>query len=129
MSKLVVGAKVSYKTSDEKGKEVWLDGVIHGITKVDTKSGPKILAYVVDTGNDDYSDETSYDIRDVEITKRVGAELDKRELAGDERLEAFNEITKEVLAQNDLPKSKIVTETIRQPEMVYVEPKDIKIAE
>lgn len=129
MSKLVLGAKVTYKDFDKKGKEMWRDGVIHGITKVDTKSGPRVLAYVVDTGKDEHIDEVTYDKRSVEITKRVGAELEKRGLEGDERIEAFTEITKDVVAQKDLPKSKIVTEIVRQPELTYVEPKDIKIAE
>lgn len=129
MSKLVIGAKVTYKAFNDDGKEVWEKGVIHGVTKVDTKSGPRVLAYLVDTGNDLHVDEVTYNERTVEMTKRVSEKLDKKNLEGDERLDAFMEIAKEVSTHKDLPKSKIVTETVRQPELTYVEPKDIKIAE
>lgn len=129
MNKLQIGAKVSYRDFDKAGKEKWKAGIIHGLTKVDTKSGPKVLAYVVDTGKDDRVDEYNYDVRGAEINKRVNAALDKKGLEGDERLLALPKTVEDVAAQKDLPKSKIVNETVRQPELVYVEPKDIKASE
>lgn len=53
MTKLQLGAHVIYKTTT--GEEAV--GVIHAIKKVDTKSGSKIVGYLVDTGNDNRIDE------------------------------------------------------------------------
>lgn len=50
---LDIGSKVLYK--DTKGKE--RKGVIHAVQKVDTKSGSRVIGYLVDTGKDERVDE------------------------------------------------------------------------
>lgn len=130
MSKLlVVGADVQYRHFDAHGTPSWRKGVIHSVRKIDTDRSSKVLSYLVDTGKDYHVDEVSYDVRSAEITKRVNEELDKQDLTGDERLEAFFDVVKDVADQKDLPKRKIVNETIRQPELVEVIPDDIKPTE
>jgi hypothetical protein len=48
------GAKVKYHTGDEK----WKNGVIHAVRKVDDIDGvPRVLTYLIDTGNDERIDE------------------------------------------------------------------------
>ncbi len=128
MSKLEIGAKVNYKTSDKAGKELWKSGVIHAVRKIDTKAGSRVISYLVDTGKDNHTAEVTYDTRDVEINKRLNDQIEKKGIDADD-LTAVRDIEKAVSAQKDLPKSKVVTDTVRQPELIDVALADIKLAE
>lgn len=48
-----IGDKVTYKKSSGKDAK----GTIHAIRYVDTKSGKKVLSYLIDTGKDEHLDE------------------------------------------------------------------------
>lgn len=128
MQKLVLGKEVSYKITDSRGKDQWRNGVIHAIRKVENGETERVVSYVIDTGKDASVDEMVYDERQVEVSKRVNAQLEKSDLTGDDRIAASMEISKEVLKQKDLPKSELKTHTLRHPELVEVYPGNVKPA-
>lgn len=127
MSKLhKIGAKVEYRLNSK-----WLKGVVHSIRSYEDPQTRKqtAMSYLVDTGKDDRIDEITYDERTVEIDKRVNAAIEKdsvAELEPEERSEATQKIIDRVNAQKSLPKSNVVTEQFRQPELVEVEASDIR---
>lgn len=65
MKELQSGDKIKYRTSDDK----WANGVIHGVRKVDTTQGPKILSYLIDTGKEhpDHKGRTDKQPEQVEV--------------------------------------------------------------
>lgn len=119
---IAIGKKVEYKTTDAKGAETWHTGVVHGIRKAEAVSGPDIvLGYLVDTGDDEHLSEWETDQRDDEINARIN-----KKLKGTETTDEVNEIVEKIANAKDLPKSKKVKHSVRQPVQVDVLPDDIR---
>lgn len=114
-----IGDKVIYKTG--QGKEA--RGVIHAIQKADRGKGEVVVGYLVDTGNDVLTDEVITDPRSTEFSKRVDEIVKDKKNPINDHAEAAREVEK----QKDLPKSKSVTEIVRQPEQLNVDPKDLRL--
>ena len=115
MKTLDNGAKVKYRDANGELQK----GVVHGVRKYeDAKGKVTKVTYLVDTGDDERVDEFKQDVRDIEYAKRVDALVAK----GMDHKEASQKVEKE----GGLPKSKVVTETVRQPLTVEVDANDIE---
>lgn len=118
---LDIGSKVTYK--DSKGKQ--RSGVIHAVRKVDTKSGTRVVGYLVDTGKDERVDEIVRDPRGEFIAEKANEMVANPKDPTDNFLDAVDK----VVEAGDLPKQKITVEKVRQPQQVEVDIKDIRAAE
>lgn len=121
MSKLDLGSKIQFRVPNDP---TWYDGVLHAIKKTEVKGQERIVGYIVDTGNDAYLSEWETDQRDDEINKRVNEQLE-----GTETPDQIGVVVDEVLNAKDLPKSKVVKHTVRQPEQYEVDRDNIRVAE
>lgn len=110
--------KIQYRLFDKKGKEHWFNGVIHGIRRYEEGGIIMRITYLVDTGRNTRVDEFPFDHRDRELTRQINEHIDK----GVEPLEAIDKVIK----KDDLPKSKLDVERIRQPEQIELPPEHIR---
>lgn len=116
MTELQSGDKVKYHTGDNK----WKNGVIHGVRKVDDITGvPRVLTYLVDTGNDHHVDIRKTNLKDAAHAKEFNKHVE-RGLGHEEAHQ------KARLVSDKLPDD-FVTDVIRQPEQVDVRPENIKL--
>lgn len=118
---LDLGSEVIYK--DSKGKE--RSGVIHAVRKVDTKSGSRVIGYLVDTGKDERVDEIKHDVQGEFIADKANKMVANPKDPTDNFLDAVDK----VVEAGNLPKKEIKVETVRQPQQVEVALKDIRAKE
>lgn len=121
MSKLDVGSKIQFRVP---GDTTWYDGLVHGVKKGDSNGKEIILGYIVDTGNDERLDEWKTNQRDDAINERVNERL-----TGNETVDEVHAIVDDVTSAKDLPKSKIIKHSFRQPEQYEVTRDNIRLAE
>lgn len=112
--------KVKYRLYDEKGKAHWFTGAIHGIRRYEDPATNAIIkqTYLIDTGRNERVDKIPFNKRDRAINEHVARFMK----AGKKQEEALFIAQK----QPDLPDSSIEFETVRQPEQIELEAKDLR---
>lgn len=114
------GDKVEYKVGDQ-----WRAGVIHGVKKAqDIHDRDLVLGYLVDTGEVARIDYVTHDKRDDAVTELANKIVDDPK----NKINNFMEAVEKVEKDEKLPKSKLVTEEIKQPKQVEVSPDNIRPA-
>lgn len=119
-----VGNTVKYKTEVD-GKPRSGTGVVHGVRKADTPTGPKIISYLVDTGDDNSTEERHIDHRGLEITRRVVKLAEKNKKIKTDDREFAKAVAQIDENDSDLPEAGVEVVVVRQPELVDVRPDDI----
>lgn len=112
------GDKIEYQVGNQ-----WKKGTIHGVKKAEAVKGPDIvLSYLVDTGKDARIDKVVHDVRDDAVTDMAN------KIVADpkDHIDNFVDAVAKAEKSNKLPESKLVTETIRQPEQIEVLPENIR---
>lgn len=109
-------SKVKYHLGDKK----WLDGVVHGIRKIDLEDrSKKIISYLIDTGGDERIDVIKHRAK----YKAMNKEFKNQVAKGKETSEAMDIAVKSVQNLVD----EIIEEKIRQPKQVEVAPENVRI--
>lgn len=118
--KYKIDQEIQYRTTDKDNNEVWRDGTIYAIRTQEAQKQNKVLetTYLVTTGKAAHVQKMQVNPRDLEMSERVNALVDK----GQDIVKATAAVDK----HTDLPKSKIETLEIVQPQQIEVLPENIR---